>query len=219
MLRRTHDHHRDLRPLESAQGIGQTQPGGHLRDPARTGPHSGRSNRASVDGPSCAQCRQLRSEVFLQPSFQHEKPPRRAPILQRDHPPDMQRRRSNRSPHRPKIQFPIDQRLLAAGSFIHDFRTPLGARNSSGYRTLRRMSVLRMRSVITTARTIETRPNLRLPRSGGRAGERHWNTTTPSQYSPVLRAREIDLTCRSLNLHPFALDEVRVIIPTNLSPL
>jgi transposase len=36
----------------------------------------------------------------------------------------MQRRRSNRSPHRLKIEFPIDQCLLTAGSFIHDFRTP-----------------------------------------------------------------------------------------------
>ena len=80
-------------------------------------------NRASADGPSCAQCRQLRSAAFLQPSFQHKKPARRAPILQRDDPPDMQRRRSDRSPHRPKSNS-TDQCLLAAGSFIHSFRTP-----------------------------------------------------------------------------------------------
>ena len=66
----------------------------------------------------------------LRPPFQHEKPTRRAPIPQRSYPPDMPRRRSNRSPHRPKIEFPIDQCLLTAGSFIRDFRTPAGARNS-----------------------------------------------------------------------------------------
>jgi hypothetical protein len=32
------------------------------RDPARTAPHSGRGNRASVDDSACAQCHQLRSD-------------------------------------------------------------------------------------------------------------------------------------------------------------
>jgi hypothetical protein len=32
--------------------------------------------------------------------------------------------RPNPFPHRVNVQFPIDQCLLAAGSFIHDFRTP-----------------------------------------------------------------------------------------------
>ena len=47
-----------------APRIGQTQPGGLARDPARTGPHSGRSNGASADGPSCARCRAIAIRWF-----------------------------------------------------------------------------------------------------------------------------------------------------------
>ena len=79
-------------------------------------------------------------------SFNHHSSTRnrahRAPILQRDHPPDMQRRRSNRSPHRPKIEFPIDQCLLTAGSFIQRLSYASGARNSSGKQTVRLRAVI-----------------------------------------------------------------------------
>jgi hypothetical protein len=93
------------------------------------------SNRAAANSSSHARCCHLRSNTLLKPSFQREKPARRTPIPQRSHPSDMLRQRPSRSPHRPKIKFPIDRCLLTAGSFIRDFRTPAGARNSSGKRS------------------------------------------------------------------------------------
>jgi hypothetical protein len=46
------------------------QPRGRRLDPAWPGPHSGRCNRASANGPSCARRRHLRSAALVPPPFQ-----------------------------------------------------------------------------------------------------------------------------------------------------
>ena len=123
MLRRAHDHHRDLRPLEPAPGAPALPH--HNREDSFVTRHGLHHARAAATA--------LRPTAPLVPdvvncdptlSFDHHSSTknRRAVHQYRNEPPARHpRRRSNRSPHRPKIQFPIDQCLLAAGSFIQDF--------------------------------------------------------------------------------------------------
>ncbi len=105
--------------------MGQVKPEGLLHDPAGIAcpqQHLRRSKRASANGPSCARCRQRRSDGLLRPSFHYGKPSRLPPMPQQSYAPDMPRRRPNHPHDRPEIKFPIDSacfpRVRSSRTFV-----------------------------------------------------------------------------------------------------
>ena len=100
MLRWTHDHHRDLRPLESAQGAAASaKPNREDCFVTRHGLHHTRAAATALRPmaqlvPDVAQ---LRSDGLLRPPFQREQPARRASMPHQRCPPDTPQRRTNQS--------------------------------------------------------------------------------------------------------------------------
>lgn len=111
------------------------QAGGPLHDPARHGPHVSRRRSSRRNGPARVHGDCSSRQAWLRTSAGQQTP--RGDSAKRSvriYPRASQRRPRHRR-HQPKSEIPIVINLWPAGSFLGDFRTPAGARNSSRKRT------------------------------------------------------------------------------------
>ena len=109
----------------------QLQPGQPSRDPARPASTMRRGVTASVDDLANAIHQHRRAASPNRWSGTPMEPPDPARKLPVPNDPSRSRSQSRHPRHRREIEIPITQRLRPAGSFFGDFRTPVGARNSS----------------------------------------------------------------------------------------
>ena len=114
----------------------QSQPGAYTRDPARLATLSRRSTIAAADIRARAIDRYRGLKGLCCRSSPPKRPPDRAMVRCIRLTPTASPKRSGRAQDQPQTEIPIGHRPGPAGSFLGDFRTPIGARNSSRQRTV-----------------------------------------------------------------------------------
>ena len=141
LLRRPHDHHRDLRAMAAttrATSRARTNREHARRDPARLALTSRRNTTVAANAPECALRQDQRKAAVSQPQQVPKPPSARRRISRTKPPPTAEPSRLRNHSNRAKHEIPIDHHRNPAGSCLGGFPTPDGIRKPSPSRPLRR---------------------------------------------------------------------------------